>query len=454
MSTAHIIGVFLTLGMVLAASIWSIRKVKDGRDFTMGGARAGSLLVAGSIVGTLVGGSSTIGTAQLAHQFGHSALWFTLGGSIGCLVLGVFFARPLRRSGKETIQQIITGEYGEIAGLCSAILGTIGIFLNVVAQLLSSMVLLESMFVIPPLICALVSAGIMACYVLFGGVQGIGLVGTIKMALLYVIVIVCGSLALSLSGGLSQMAAALPRQQYFNLFARGFGVDAGAGVSLVLGVLSTQTYAQAVLSAKSDKAAIRGSLLSALLIPPIGLGGVYIGMYMKLYHPEIVPGQAFPQFIMMYTPGLFAGVALATLFIAVVGTGAGLSLGIASIFTNNLYNRIYPNADSQKHLLVSRVAIICVLLLALLFTVGDLQAVILQWGFMSMGLRAAVVFLPMCGAMFLSGKINSRCALAAIICGPLTVLLGHMSPLKCDPLFLGIAVGFICMALSAVVKPE
>lgn len=438
----------------MAASIWSIRNVKDGRDFAMGGARAGSLLVAGSIVGTLVGGSSTIGTAQLAHQFGHSALWFTLGGSIGCLILGVFFTRPLRRSGKETIQQIITGEYGEIAGLCSAILGTIGIFLNVVAQLLSSMILLESMFAISPFICALASASIMACYVLFGGVQGIGLVGTIKIALLYVIVMVCGSLALSLSGGLSQMAAALPRQQYFNLFARGFGVDVGAGVSLVLGVLSTQTYAQAVLSAKSDKAAIRGSLLSALLIPPIGLGSVYIGMYMKLYHPDVLPGQAFPQFILMYTPDLFAGVALATLFIAVVGTGAGLSLGIASIFTNNLYSRVYSNADSKKHLLVSRVVIIFVLLLALLFTVGGLQSVILQWGFMSMGLRAAVVFLPMCGAMFFSGKIKPRFALAAIVCGPLTVLFGQMLPFRWDPLFLGIAVGFMCMALSAIVKPK
>jgi len=448
LNAMQILGIFLTLGIVTGAGIWSGRKVKSAEDFAMAGSQAGSLLVTGAIVGTLVGGSSTIGTAQLAQQFGHSALWFTLGGGIGCLVLGLFFARPLRRSGQGTIQQIITDEYGKTAGFCCSILGIVGIFLNIVPQLLSSTALLDSMLPISPMVCALVSVGVMACYVLFGGVKGAGLLGTIKLVLLYVIVVVCGILGLRLSGGFTGLTAALPKQQYFNLFARGVSTDSGAGLSLVLGVLSTQTYIQAVMSAKSDRVARRGALISALLIPPIGLGGVYVGMYMKLYHPDILPGQAFPQFILMHTPDLFAGVALATLFIAVVGTGAGLALGIASIVTNNLYGRFRPDAKPQKLLLVLRITIICVLLLALLFTTGDLQAVILQWSFMSMGLRAAVVFLPMCGALFLPGKIDRRFALAAIISGPLTVLPGKMLPTTWDSLFLGVGIGFICMLLG------
>ena len=39
----------------------------------------------GAIIGTLVGGSSTIATAQLAYTFGMSAWWFTLGAGIACL---------------------------------------------------------------------------------------------------------------------------------------------------------------------------------------------------------------------------------------------------------------------------------------------------------------------------------------------------------------------------------
>lgn len=453
MNTLQILGVLLTLCVVTAMSVWSGRKVKSARDFAVGGSQAGALLVSGTIVGTLVGGSSTIGTAQLAHQFGHSALWFTLGGGIGCLILGLFFAKPLRASGQETIQQIIGREYGQAAAFWCSVLGALGIFLNIVAQLLSSMALLGSILPVPPAACALISAGVMACYVIFGGVQGTGLVGTVKMVLLYLIVVVCGISALRLGGGVGEFAVSLQKQQYFNLFARGVGIDAGAGLSLVLGVLSTQTYAQAVLAARNDKTAVRGALLSAALIPPIGFGGVYIGMYMKLYQPDILPGQAFPQFILLQMPDFFAGIALATLFVAVVGTGAGLALGIAAIVTNNLYGRLRPDAGSYGRLMVSRVSIVAVLALALLFTLGDLQSIILQWGFMSMGLRAAVVFLPMCGALFLPGRVGPRYVMTAIIGGPLAVLAGKLLQVVWDPLFLGIAFGILCMAAGLLHGP-
>ena len=54
-----------------------------------GGGKIGFGVVAGLIMGTLVGGSSTVGTAQLAYNYGMSAWWFTLGGGIACLVLAV-----------------------------------------------------------------------------------------------------------------------------------------------------------------------------------------------------------------------------------------------------------------------------------------------------------------------------------------------------------------------------
>ena len=52
---------------------------------------ASSLLVLGGIVGTIVGGSSTVGTAQAAFTLGLSAWWYTLGCSIGILLFAFFF---------------------------------------------------------------------------------------------------------------------------------------------------------------------------------------------------------------------------------------------------------------------------------------------------------------------------------------------------------------------------
>ncbi|MEG2203956.1 MAG: hypothetical protein RRY21_02225, partial [Oscillospiraceae bacterium] len=69
---SQLIGMLLTLGVITAVGIRSGRHVKSAADFSTGGGRAGSLIVAGSLMGTLVGGAATIGTAQLAYTNGFS----------------------------------------------------------------------------------------------------------------------------------------------------------------------------------------------------------------------------------------------------------------------------------------------------------------------------------------------------------------------------------------------
>ena len=95
--------------------------------------------------------------------------------------------------------------------------------------------------------------------------------------------------------------------------------------ALVLGVLSTQTYAQSVLAGRSDRVAVSGALWSALLIPPIGLGSALVGMVMRMRHPDMTPAQAFPRFVLEFMPDWLGGVVLATLLITVLVAGAGPS---------------------------------------------------------------------------------------------------------------------------------
>ena len=58
------------------------------------------------------------------------------------------------------------------------------------------------------------------------------------------------------------------------------------------------------------------------------------------------------------------------------------------------------------------------------------------------------MFLPLCGGLWLKGKIPGRFALAAIIAGPIAVLVGNFLNLPFDPLFLGMAVCLAIMALG------
>ena len=182
-SVIHLIGVLLTIALLLLVSWLSGRKVKDARSFTTGGT-SGSWMVCGALLGTLAGGQSTIGTAQLAFYYGVSAWWFTIGAGLGSLVMGLVYAGPLRRSGCSTLLEIVSREYGHKAETVGSILFLIGIFISIMSQVLSSSAMITSLFGIHLVWAALASAVLIMLLVLFGGIRSAGASGIVKLVLL------------------------------------------------------------------------------------------------------------------------------------------------------------------------------------------------------------------------------------------------------------------------------
>ena len=236
----------------------------------------------------------------------------------------------------------------------------------------------------------------------------------------------------------------LPRERYFDLFSRGIGVDLGAGLSVTLGVLSTQTYVQAVLSAGSGRSSRRGALLSAAVIPPVGFLGILVGYHMRLAFPDLPASQAFPRFLLEYLPPVWAGMFLAALLVAILGTGAGMALGFGRIVVNDIYKRyLDPRADGARQLLAARLTILAVLALSAFLTLGSLGDTILSFGFLSMGLRAAVLLIPMTTALFLPGRMEHGWAVGSSAAGLAAVLISKRLGLPLDPLVPGIAAAVV-----------
>ena len=446
------VGLFLTLAVIVGLSVWSGTKVKGGQR------KNSAPVVAGVIMGTLVGGSSSVGTAQLAYNYGMSAWWWTLGAGIACLVLALIFAKPLRHTGCSTLVGIISQEFGPATGMTASILSAIGTFINIISQLLSATAVIAVVFPALGLAAAIAAAVIfMILYVVFGGTKGAGIVGIVKMVLLYLAIVVCGILALTRTGGIGdfiQMVKNIPDENnthFFSLFARGVSTDAGACLSLIIGVLTTQTYAQGVLSGRTDKDGVTGALVSAFMIPPIGIGGILVGLYMRAnaaLYPVATAKTALTAFITQHIPALPAGIILGALFIAAVGTGAGLALGISTIINNDIIKRLTRKFDAPKKSgALSKLWIVLVLAAAGVLACGPLGDTILKFAFMSMGLRGAVIFAPLLCALWLPGRIHARYAMAAVIAGPITVLIfGVWKVLPFDSLFLGLAVALLIMA--------
>jgi SSS family solute:Na+ symporter len=124
---------------------------------------------------------------------------------------------------------------------------------------------------------------------------------------------------------------------------------------------------------------------------------------------------------------------------------------MASILVTDIFaTRSEKMKDSHTNLLVTRSTIMVILVVAAVVAILVPGAMINDFGFLSMGLRGAVVFLPMCGGLWLKGKIASRYALASVIAGPVAVLVGNFLSLPFDSLFLGMAVCLVIMAVGLV----
>ena len=442
MTLLHYAGAALVLFCITALGLYSGSKVRTAADFAAGGGKASSGLVAGTILGTLVGGASTIGTAQLAFTYGLSAWWFSLGGGIACLILGLVYAKPMYESGCSTMPQMVAREYGQKAATTTAILSSLGNFIAIISQILSCVALAASFSALPAPAVTVLVIGMVLAYVIFGGVWGTGIVGVAKIILTAGSIGLCGFAALYWQGGPGAFMEALPRDQYFNLMVRGFSKDIGAAFSMLLGVVSTQTYVQAVVSARSLPVARTGAVVSALLVPLIGAGGIFVGMYMRIHFPDIAPATALPRFVLEFVPPLFAGVVLATLLITAVGTAAGLSLGVSTILCNDIYC-VYgnPRATDGRKLRVSRLILAGVLVIAGLISLLNIGSLILEWSYLSMALRGVAGSGILTAALFLRGRFSSGTAITAMLAGVICVIAGQ--PLfgqVLNPLFPGAVV--------------
>ncbi len=456
MDTMTLIGVAISLVSLVGLSVYTGMKKSKG---------TGGLSVAvttGLLMGTIVGGSSTVGTAQLAFNYGMSACWFTFGCAIACLVLALMFYDPIKRSGRSTLVGIIDGEYGERAGTLATVLNSVGMFINILSQLLSCSAVVLVVFPGTPGPVAIAAGGVfMIIYVVFGGTKGAGIVGILKTVLIYVAMVSCARIAISQSGGMPAFMSyveglsAQMGRNLFSPFGRGLGTDLGAGISLVLGVITTQTYTQAMLASRTDRGAKISALLCALMMPPLGLMGIAVGLHMRSLVPDpstFVTRTALTSFILDYSGmhPLLAGIILGALFITAVGTGAGLALGIATVVDREIISKRRPSL-AGKTVSPGIAAVVTVATLLSCTPIGD---TILSFGFLSMCLRGCTVFAPLCFALWAKGKIPGRYAEISITAGSLIALalgLANMYgiiKLPCDSVFFGIGAGMIVMLLG------
>lgn len=405
MGVIHGVALLLTIVLVIGAGVWCSRGQQGAAGFSLGGRKSGAGLVAGAIISSAVGGGATVGTAQMAFLHGMVAWCFMLGVGLGLLVLGLFFAGPLRRSGLETVPQYLRHHYGRAAEPIVSIISCSGIFFACAGSVLPGVELIHDMFRIPVIPSALLLVLLMTLYVSLGGQRGSGVSGMLKSAVLWSALLLCSLYAAKTLA--QEDAPALP-EGTFSLVSLGWGYTASCLGATAMGIITAQMYIQALFSATDARTARRGALWGALLAVPVGFMSSVVGIYMRVHYPQMNPVLALPAFLLHEVPAWLGGVALGGIVLSIVSSAAVQALAIGTMVSRDLAGELLGIRKEGVLVAINRAVLVLTGLGVAGYCLLHRDASILTWNYLSMALRGCGIFLPLALAVLLGHRVTSR----------------------------------------------
>lgn len=161
----------------LAIGTWGLRFSRTTSDFFVASRSVRPGLNAGAISGEYLSGASFLGVGGLVLAFGGEMLWYPVGWTAGYLVLLVFVAAPLRRSGAYTLPDFAEARLAsrQVRALSSVLVVAIG-WLYLLPQFKGAGIALQTVTDIPPWAGSLIVAAVVLANVLAGGMRSITLV--------------------------------------------------------------------------------------------------------------------------------------------------------------------------------------------------------------------------------------------------------------------------------------
>ena len=433
------ISAFIVILAFCLLGTFSSGKVRNVGDYAVANRKAGAASVAGVLMGTLVSGGSTVGTVQMAYEWGLSGWWFTLGSGIGCAILGLRFARPIRNTALSTLPEFIERHYGRPTALLTVATSVAGTLLSMTTQFMAGNALLRSAFPLSQYWTAFILALMILFFIFTGGMKSFGVIGNAKIAALYLVLVLCVLKATSLGHGAGTLVRDLPFSPWLNPLGRGAGKDLGACASLVLGILCSQIYIQAIFSAADERVARRGCLIAAVLIPPLGLMAVWIGLALRNSGVVIEGALGLPYFLNAHFPPAVSGALWASLVITAVGGAAGLCLGLATNLSQDIRSRVsFLPQDERSALRFNRLAVLFTVIAAAWMTLTFQGGLILHFSYLALSLRSGGTIVPLLVAIFRPGTLSHRRAFAASLAGLCGMLAAWFFLPSIEPLFAGI----------------
>ncbi len=328
---------------------FGVRISRTTSDFYVASRTVRPWLNASAIGGEYLSAASVLGIAGLILLQGERALWFPIGYTAGYLMLLLFVAAPLRRSGAYTVPDFTEArlESRSVRRVTSVLVILIG-WLYIVPQLQGAALTVGITTGLPRWVGAVGVAVIVGVVVAAGGMRSITFVQAFQywLKLTAVAAPVVFVLLLQQPGGVPNAAVAI--EEAFPPFAVADPDTVYRAVSLLvallLGTLGLPHVLVRFYTNPDGPAARRTTLIVLCLLSAFYVFPVAIGMLGRVFLPELAAGD--PDALLLLLPHevlpspwaeAVTALVIAGAFGAFLSTSSGLVVSLAGVVSQELF---------------------------------------------------------------------------------------------------------------------
>ncbi len=421
-----VIYLLISIGIGLYAST----RVHSAKDFAVAGRHLPLHIVTATVFATWFGAETVLGiSATFVKEGLHGVVADPFGASLCLILAGLFFANRLYRMNLLTIGDYYRLRYSHtvefITTLCivisylgwvSAQVKALGLVFNVISA--GEVSQQAGMFI---------GAAIVLTYTMFGGMWSVALLDFVQMTvimagMLFIAVLVSGKV-----GGVGAVVSHAQAAGKLDFFPHGNYTEwipfIGAWLTMMLGSIPQQDVFQRITSAKTEKIAVRGSVLGGSLYFVFAFVPMFLAYSATMIDPKVF-GElltrdsqlVLPTLILNYTPVFAQVIFFGALLSAIMSCSSATLLAPSVAFTENILKHfVFKQMGDRQFLRTMRITVLCFGGVVLAFALNS-NASIFKMVENAYKITLVAAFTPLAFGLYWK-RANNQGALAAIVMG-------------------------------------
>ncbi len=412
------IGVMLSIGFFV-----NRLTIKTSTDYMLAGRRMGVLMIACSLSANNIGGGSTTGVAAKAFNgWGMSAAWYVLAAAVAMIPLS-FFAPRVRKTMAVTIPEVVNRRFGSFAGVFTAVLNVLSLFCLTASQILASASVLSAITGIPLNAAVVVAGGIIILYTTMGGMLADAIADIMQFFIIFFGLLISVPMIIRGAGGWQTVSSLLPEVE-LDMFKIGIPTILGLIFNYFCTFLSGPEMVSRFSSAENEKAAVKASVLSAVLMGLLAFMPTLIGLVALAENPGLDGGQGTTALMYassMYAPPVVTGLVAAAIVAATMSSADSNLLCASTILIKDIYQRfINPEVTDRRLITFTRVSNVFICLISMGIALFNINLITLN--LFAFALRSAGPFAAY-GLGMVIPKATRNAGIVSIIIGSVAVVI-------------------------------